>query len=83
MEPAKVPVKIMNAERYVINTRVVRVFCHTERVYVSGSGPETVFTKKEIGWFMALEGSYEALYMGKIEPTWKPGDTVKITLEKI
>lgn len=83
MEPAKTPVKIMNAERYVINTNVVRVFDKHERKYVSGTGYEALFENVFVGWYMALEGSHEALFMGMIKPTWKPGDKIKITLEKV
>ena len=38
---------------------------------------------EQLGWFLALEGSYEAVYVGKEKPEGlEIGDVIKITMEK-
>ena len=71
--------------RYTINSRVVGLEEHFVPAYVIGSGvgKEAQFVSKSHGWFLFLEGSYEALHVGFEKPAFEKGDAVKITLEKI
>lgn len=68
---------------YIIETVVLRVFEHKTKHHVSGSGGDAIFADVSEGWFIALRGSYEALHVGDTPPVMKPGDKVKITVEKI
>lgn len=70
--------------RYVINSKVLSVEESFTPAYVIGSGigKDAKFVNQSQGWFIFLEGSYEALYLGKEKPGIEPGDVVKITLEK-
>ena len=41
-------------------------------------------TRENLGWFMALEGSCEAIYVGEEKPKgWGIGDVIRTTMEKI
>lgn len=64
-----------------IKTKVKRVWEEFEKKYVSGMGPDAIFTEISKGWFVAFEGSYEALFFGHVEPNFKVGDKVKIRIE--
>lgn len=68
---------------YVLTTQVSRVFEHREKKHISGSGDNAMFETVSKGWYMAMEDSYEALYLGEEKPNWNPGDKVKITLERL
>lgn len=35
------------------------------------------------GWYMHLEGSHEAIYVGETDNGWKVGDEIRITFEKV
>ena len=40
-------------------------------------------TRENLGWFMVLEDSREAIYVGEEKPEgWEIGDVIKITMEK-
>lgn len=73
----------MTSTRYTIPTRAVDVFEKTDRVYASGLGDKANFVEVSRGWFVLLEGSWEALYLGPEKPGLVAGDKVKITLEKV
>lgn len=77
MESAKTKIKI----GYTIQTKVVRVWEHFQDKHISGVGPEAVFAKIFNGWYVAFEGSYEALYFGMEEPDFKVGDLINIRFE--
>lgn len=66
-----------------IETRVKRVWEQIEKVYVNGTGNSAVFESVSRGWFVAFQGSYEALFFGEERPEFQPGDRIKITFEKI
>lgn len=76
---AKIKLKI----DYVIYTKIVEVEEHFVPAYISGFGAEAVFENRSKGWFLYLEGSYEALHVGKEKPELQKGDRIKITLEKV
>ena len=69
--------------RYVINSEVNTVEEHKVPCYISGIGPDAIFTEKSLGWFVYLKGSHEALHLGPERPTLAKGDKVKITVEKV
>ena len=56
---------------------------HTTETYIGGVGKDATFQTKSHGWFLYLEGSYEAIHMGAEKPEFNPGDRVKITFEKV
>lgn len=68
---------------YTVMTRVVRVFKRIEKVWVSGKGQDAKFREIDKGWYVAFEGSYEALHFGYEDPGFKESDRVKITFEKV
>lgn len=69
--------------RYVIPTKVVAVEERFKDVYVSGFGDKAVFERRSLGHFAFLRGSYEALHVGYEKPDLKPGDEIKISIEKV
>jgi hypothetical protein len=68
---------------YTIRTRVLKLEERHVSRYISGFGDSATFQDVSIGWFLHLEGSYEALFLGMEKPGMQTGDEVKITLEKI
>lgn len=68
--------------KYVIDTRVVGVHNKTAKIWVSGFGDAAIFEDRNCGWFLHLEGSHEAIFMGIEKPELKEGDKIKITIEK-
>ena len=69
--------------RYVFYSRVTRVFEHNPvvRAYSNSEG-DTITETRSFGWFIHLEGSYEALHIGNVKPGLVVGDRVKVTVEK-
>ena len=43
-------------------------------MWVSGTGERAKFTKQSQGWYMLLQGSWEALYVGMEKPDVVRGD---------
>lgn len=75
MEPAQTKV--------VFFSKVIATFEKLQPIWLGGVGDNAKFEDKPLGWFVHLQGSFEALHVGMEEPTLKPGDKVKITLEKV
>ena len=50
--------------------------------YVSGKYPDAIFRSVSMGWFLHLEGSYEALGLGPDKPDFQVGDKVEIIIQK-
>lgn len=69
--------------RYVINTKVVKVEEKFDTIHVSGFGANVVQRQESKGWFVYLQGSYEALHLGYEKPAFAHGDAVRITFEKM
>lgn len=70
-------------ERYVVYSKVRKVEKAVDKHYLSGIGPDAIFEDRPMGYYLYLEGSYEAIYLGHEEPKLKPGDKIKITFEKV
>ena len=68
--------------RYVIRTRVQAVKQQFIKHWLSGHSDAAKFANEPKGWFLWLEGSYEALGLGDEKPDFAPGDPIKITIEK-
>lgn len=68
---------------YTIQSRVVRVFEHIEKQHVNGIGKDATFSEVSRGWFIAFEGSYEALFFDDTKPDFEEGDLVKITFAHV
>jgi len=68
---------------YSLSTTVLSVEEGFKTHHISGSGPDAVFEKESLGWFVHFEGSYEAIYLGDSRPNFNPGDKVKVTFEKV
>ena len=67
---------------YIMRTRVNEVNEVHRQEHVSGAGPEAVFRSVSRGWFLLLEGSYEALHVGFDKPELEPGDEIEIVIRK-
>ena len=72
------------AERYIFYSRVRSV----ERVskvvrVIKNADDSTTAEKQDLGWFLRLEGSYEALHIGFGEepPAFRVGERVRIIVE--
>jgi hypothetical protein len=68
--------------RYKFSSTVKEVSEQFSNKYVTGFGDNVVFQKASLGWYIHLEGSYEALYVGVERPVLQQGDRVSITIEK-
>ncbi len=79
MEPAQEPVRLV----YSVYTTVLKVEEQFRSVYQSGYGSGAIFAAETKGWFMHLNGSYEAIHMGFEEPKFKQGDKIRVTFERI
>lgn len=66
-----------------IKTKIKSIREEFEKVHVSGVGKDAIFTERSLGYFVAFEGSQEAIYFGDAPPpTWSVGDEIKITFTK-
>lgn len=72
----------MEIVRYTISTEVTHIEEEFQPCYISGFGKDAIFESRSRGWFLYLKGSYEALFLGREEPTLKKGDKIKVTIEK-
>lgn len=77
MEPLESPLK----HRIVFHAPIVSLEEKTDQMYVSGVGKDAVFKPIPGGWFMQLEGSYEALFIGMEKPKVCVGDIVTVIFE--
>ena len=68
--------------RYTFYTNVQRIEHRTRKRYVSGVGDKARFVDEDLGYWLHLEGSYEALFLGLEEPTIHTHDLIKVTFEK-
>jgi|HubBroStandDraft_6_1064221.scaffolds.fasta_scaffold02348_20 hypothetical protein len=64
------------------NVRVVDCREYFTERHQSGQGKDAIFTKVSLGWFVQLEGSCEALYLGRERPEIVSGDRVTVKLIK-
>lgn len=69
--------------RYIINTKIRAVEEEFAPHFISGFGADAKFENRSLGWFIFMDGSYEALHVGKEKPELQKGDRIKITLEKV
>lgn len=70
--------------KYSFYTTVMKVFNHHQVVRVDKSstpGADPVAHTEDRGWFVHLNGSYEAIYLGESAPAMKAGDRVRVTIE--
>jgi hypothetical protein len=44
-------------------------------------GGSSVLEEEDLGWFVCFEGSWERLHVGDVQPTFKVGQKVEITIE--
>ena len=79
MESAKEQVKI----NYVFNARIMNLAERFKPVYQGGTGKEAYFKDVSIGWYMHLQGSFEAIYIGLEKPNLQAGQLIKITMEPV
>lgn len=66
----------------VRGTRVMKCAEEFQERHSKGHGDLAVFTRHSIGWYVLLEGSHEALFVGYGDPGLREGDLVRITIEK-
>jgi len=69
--------------KIVFFSKVVSVERHEKQIYVGGFGQDAKFIGENKGYFLLLEGSYEALHIGFEMPAFRVGDRIKITMEKV
>jgi len=63
-------------------SRVKLIERRMSRVYKEGTGENAKFREVDKGFYMLLEGSHEALFVGLEEPEFRVGDRIKVTMEK-
>lgn len=69
--------------KYHVFSEVVTVENRKARYWVSGTGDTAKFHEADLGFWMVLADSHEAIFMGMTEPAFHKGDKVKITFERI
>lgn len=62
------------------HTRVISIQEHSHSKWVSGAGSNAVFETVSLGWFLLLEGSYEAIYAGGVRPNLNIGDPIVVDI---
>lgn len=67
---------------YITFSHVLDIRERHNEVWQSGVGKDAKFKSQSLGYFVLLEGSYEAIHLGAEPPELKIGDRVKITIEK-
>lgn len=69
--------------KYIISSYATKVEQHRIKQYISGVGSSTQFSERDAGWFLYMEGSHEAVYLGDEMPEIRPGDKIEITIERV
>lgn len=69
--------------RYVVHSRLKKIFHHARVVRTWIEGEHTYQELEPVGYFIVIEGSYEALFVGTEEPELKPGDQIRISIERL
>lgn len=75
-----------SAQAKVVHTFFSHVHAVEEKfnkLWVCGVGENAVFKDVSRGWFVLYTNSWEWLYIGTEKPSFKVGDRVKITQEKV
>ena len=67
----------------VVLSEIVRIELRKQKRWVSGLGDKAIFQDHPLGYFMVLDGSHEAIFIGHDEPTFTQGDKIKITFERV
>jgi hypothetical protein len=77
----EMPTKVV----WTFTTRVKSVSRRTTQRYIPGSGlgKDARFRELDLGWYVHLDGSQEALHLGAEQPELAPGDSIKVTLERL
>jgi hypothetical protein len=72
-------------ERAVIrfNSKIEKLEQRSYKVWIKGHGRDAVFEDIPIGWFMHIQGSGEALYVGDSKPDMNVGDAVVLSISKV
>lgn len=70
---------------YVFQACVTNVVEEIERFNWRKNMTDNTVThdQRSRGWFIALDGSHERIFIGQDKPNIQKGDTIKITMEKI
>lgn len=63
-------------------TRIIRVEERWTQVYKSGTGDKTVFDNVSTGWWITYDLGI-SMPCGSAKPDFRPGDSVRLTVEKI
>lgn len=73
----------VEVERFVFETTVRKVdkIKRLQRAWKDGDEVKT--QEVDLGYFAHFNGSWESIYLGHDKPLLQPGDTVRITIEKI
>lgn len=70
--------------RYVISdARAIRIEKRSRQIYVSGIGKDAIFHTQDLGWWLLITGSHEAIFLGEEQPDIQEGDKIRITLERV
>lgn len=72
MEPTKASI--------VFKATVVAVEEKFNDRWLHGVGPDAVFAKDSMGWFVGLSGSYEWIHVGRTAPDISVGDTATVRI---
>lgn len=69
---------------YVFQALVTKVVEEIERFnWHKHEDGAVTHDQRSRGWFIALDGSHERIFIGQDKPDIQKGDTIKITMEKI
>lgn len=66
---------------FIVRVRDIKLETSKRNWRKSESGPEC--DEEPIGYFLALEGSHESIFLGTEKPTISSGARVKITIEEV
>jgi hypothetical protein len=69
--------------RYILNTSIIDVKEQFKQSHIRGSGKDAEFEQVSLGWFILIDGVCTWLFLSHEEPEFKPGDEVRITIEKV
>lgn len=69
--------------RYTVQAKIVYIEEHFRPRYIAGIGKDATFDQESLGWFILLDGSHEAIQVGRDKPDWKKGETVRISFERV
>lgn len=69
--------------KYVVFSHILSIEKHIQKKWIGGVGDNAKFNDVDGGYYMWLDGSHEAIFIGHEEPVLNAGDRIRVTFERV